>query len=114
MKAKQTLLLLGCLAVWPVMASAQPSTNATINVSTNVNLSQTRLRPVYPVVQYKLEDGKKKPVKDQDKIMRYEGLSSLAWTTIALRQSESDFSAFPDAREHEPKFYLFSLGHEPW
>ena len=114
MKAKQTLLMLGLLAALPVMAVAQQSTNATTSVSTNVNLSKTQIQPTYPVVQYKLEDGKKKPVKDQDKIMRYEGLSSQAWTTIALRQSESDFSAFHDAKEHEPKFCLFSLGHEPW
>jgi hypothetical protein len=114
MKAKHTLLMLGLLAALPVVTAAQQSTNATTTVTNNVNISKTQIQPTYPAVQYKLEDGKMKPAKDQDKIMRYEGLSSQAWTTIALRQSEADSSAFHDAKDHEPKFCLFSMGHEPW
>ena len=111
MKAKHTLLMLGLLAALPVVTVAQQSTNATTTVTNNVNISKTQIQPTYPAVQYKLEDGKMKPAKDQDKIMRYEGLSSEPWATIATRQQNSSVSF--NAAEHEPKFCLLSFGHKP-
>ena len=90
------------------MFAAEPqATNAPVAV----NISQTQIRPVYPAVQYQLET-RKKPAAEQNEIKRYKNLSSQAWTTIATRQVNS--SGFADARTHEAKLCLFSLGHEPW
>ena len=112
MKAKQTVLMLGLLAAMTALAVGQQTTNVTPTAKTTVNISKTQLQPVYPVVQYKLEDSKKKAPKNQGRITHYEGLSSQAWTTIATQNS--DDSVFHDAKDHEPKLCLFSLGHEPW
>lgn len=115
MKAKQTVLMLGLLAAMTTMAAAQQSTNVTTtakaNAKTTVNISKTQIQPIYPVVQYKLEDNKKKASKDQGRILRYEGLSSEPWATIATRQLNSSVSF--NAAEHEPKFCLLSFGHKP-
>ena len=103
--------MLGLLAALPAMAADQQSTNVTAaaKAKTTVNIAKTQLQPAYAVVQYKLENSKKKTAKNQDKIVHYEGLSSQAWTTIATRRS--DDSVFHDAKVHEPKLRLFSLGH---
>jgi hypothetical protein len=119
MKAKQTVLMLGLLAAMTTMAVAQQSTNITTTAKatakatakTTVNITKTQIQPIYPVVQYKLEDNKKKASKDQGRILRYEGLSSEPWATIATRQQNSSVSF--NAAEHEPKFCLLSFGHKP-
>lgn len=98
------------------MAADQQSTNVTVtakaNVKANIDISKTQLHPVYPVVQYKLEDSNQKGSKNADRIAHYEGISSQAWTTIATHQPDS--SSFFDAKDHEPALCLFSLGHKPW
>lgn len=119
MKANQTLLTLGLLAVLQAVAVGEQSTNAvaSANISstsgtskTQVQIQKTQVQPTYPAIQYTLEN-KTKAAKDQGKILRYQGLSSLPWATIATRQS--DAFMLQDAKEHEANFCLFSIGHKP-
>ena len=100
---KQTLLTLGLLTALQAVAADQ-STNTTASAT----FSKAQIAPTYPAVEYKLEVKVKKiPVEDQGKIMRFEGLSSQPWTTIATRNSKD--SMFHGRQAPEPIFFLSLL-----
>jgi hypothetical protein len=82
--------------------------------STNVDLSataaKTQIKPVYPVVEYKLDlqkPGTEKPAAD--KIERFGQQSSEPWATIATRNQTP--TAIHDASTHEPQLSLSLFGH---
>ena len=108
MKTSLTLLALGLFAAVQA-AAADQSTNTT--ASATATFSKTQVQPSYPVNEYKLEPTKI-VTADRGKPLRYEGLGSQAWTTIATRHSDSFL--FDDARRHEPQTVLCYWGHEPW
>ena len=86
-----------------------------IGQSTNVDLSasaaKTQIKPVYPVVEYKLDlqkPGTEKPASD--KIERFGQQSSQPWVMIATRNQTP--TAIHDASMHEPQLYLSLFGHQ--
>ncbi len=105
------LAALQAVAADPQSTNVVASANTPSTSKTQVQVQKAQVQPTYPAVQFKLES-KKQAAKDQDKIVRYKGLSSQAWTTIAMRQS--DPSVFQNAKVHEANFCLFSLGHKAW
>ena len=84
--------------------AADQSTNTTASAT----FSKAQIEPSYPAVEYKLEAKvKKSTVEDQSKIMRFEGLSSQPWTTIATRNSKD--SKFHGSQAPEPIIFLSLL-----
>ena len=100
MKTIQTLLVLGLLAGMQAVASAQ--TNSVTAANTD---SKPRLHTSLPILQtaWELKQAK---LQGQDRILRYQGLSSQAWTTIAGRHS--DASLYRDCGIEEADFPLFA------
>ena len=106
MRVNRTLMTVGLLGVLQTAVIAQP-TGSNLSASG----SKAQIQPSYPPVEYKLETSKSK-APATDTIMRVNGSSSQAWTTIATQRQNP--SVFHDASTHEPQFCLFSFGHEPW
>jgi hypothetical protein len=106
MKVNRTLLAIGLLVLLQAAAVGQ-STNKNVSASS----SKAQIKPVYPVVEYKLQT-KKSGTEPKDKIVRYGGVSSSqAWTTIVTRRDNP--TVFHDCSKHEPEFCLLSFGHKP-
>jgi hypothetical protein len=87
---------------------------AAFGQSTNLNVSasesKTQMKPVYPVVQYKVEAKKteKETPPATDKIVQYGNTqSSQAWTTIATRRENP--TVYHDASTHEPQLVAFTF-----
>jgi len=106
MRVNRTLMTVGLLGVLQTAVIAQP-TGSNLSASG----SKAQIQPSYPPVEYKLETSKgEKPAADT--IMRINGSSSQAWTTIATQRQNP--SVFHDVSTHEPQLCLFSFGHKPW
>src|SRR5438445_11116024 len=106
MKPNRTLMTVGLLGVLQTAVIAQ-STGSNLSASG----SKAQMQPSYPPVEYKLETNKG-GAPAADTIMRVNGSSSQAWTTIATQRQNP--SLVHDVSTHEPQFCLFSFGHEPW
>ena len=107
MKVKSTVLVLGLFGVLQSGALGQ-STNLDLSASA----AKTQIKPVYPVVEYKLDlqkPGTKKPATD--KIEHFGQQSSQPWVVIATRNQKP--SAIHDASTHEPQLYLCVFGRAP-
>lgn len=110
MKVNRTLLALGLFGVLQSGAIGQ-STNLDLSTSA----AKTQIKPVYPVVEYKLDKleiqkpGTEKPAAD--KIARYGPDSSQPWVNIATRNQTP--AAIHDASTHEPQLYLCIFGQPP-
>jgi hypothetical protein len=100
-KAASTLLALGF--VFALQAAAAQTTNALASAAGSTAQTPT-------TVPNKVEPPNAPP-QDRSQIMRMDGMSSQAWTTIAIRRPDS--TAFHDAREHEPKLALCLIGRKP-
>jgi len=98
MKAAQTLLALGF--VFALQSVEAQTTNAVASAANSTAQVPT-------TAPSKVEPPKALP-QDRSQIMRMDGMSSQAWTTIAIRHP--DTTAFHDAREHEPKLALCLIG----
>ena len=106
MRVNRTLVTVGLLGVLQTAVIAQ---SAGSNLSASG--SKAQIQPSYPPVEYKLETSKKE-TPAANTIMRLNGSSSQAWTTIATQRQNP--SVFHNASTHEPQLCLFSFGHEPW
>ena len=106
MRVNRTLMRVGLFGVLQTAVIAQ---SADSNLSASD--SKAQIQPTYPPVQYKLETSKA-GTSSPDTIMRVNGSSSRAWTTIATQRQNP--SVFHDVSTHEPQLCLFSFGHEPW
>jgi hypothetical protein len=101
MKTRRTLLILALLADMTNVALAQST-----NVTATATASGSQIQRMIPVLQLK-SDFKKDALKNQDKISRYQGCSSQAWTTIATKRP--DTSLFHDCKSSKPEFCLLTL-----
>jgi hypothetical protein len=81
MKAARTLWVIGLIGILPSLAAGQ-STNADLTVSA----SKEQVKPVYPVVEYKLELKNAPAPQKTEQIMRYGQISSQPWSEIVSRQ----------------------------
>jgi hypothetical protein len=101
----QTLVVL----VFAFVLQSVMAQNTNIQTSVNTTGSKEQSLSTVQARQARLESPKA-PSQDRSQILRLDGMSSQAWTTIATRKTYS--TVFHDAREHESSFGLCLVGRK--
>ncbi len=108
MNAKLTLMALGLLAAWPVVAADQPASPLSTNSVATASFAKTQIDSSIPAVSPKLEP-KTAKLEKRISIGRTEGMSSLPWPKIVSRQP--DIAVFHGTQSQEP---IISLSLFSW